>query len=248
MTVGLSWTRVVSRREVPVIIICHNLVGDLSRLVRWLEDAGHERLVLLDNASTYPPLVDYLRNSPHQVVRLSENLGHTAPWQTGLVRSLGRTQPFVISDPDVLPEESCPGDAIEHFQDLLLRYPRFDKVGFGLRLDNIPAWYPHRDIVREWEAPYWDKEIAPGVFAAHIDTTFAVNRPGTPYKVTEALRTSTPYVARHLPWYRDPRQPDAETEYFFSHRRADIGYWNRNELPAAVRRRLPQAAGRPEHE
>jgi hypothetical protein len=244
MTVGFSWARVVPRRDVPIIIICHNLLEDLSRLVRWLEDTGHERLVLLDNASVYPPLLDYLGDSPHEVIQLSENLGHTAPWQSGLVDSLGSIRPFVISDPDVLPEESCPADAVEHFQELLLSYPRFDKAGFGLRIDDIPAWYPHRDAIRQWEAPYWASEIAPGVFTAHIDTTFAVNRPGTPYKVTEALRTSVPYMARHLPWYRDPRQPDAETEFFFSHRRVDVGYWNRSELPAAARRRLRQAVRR----
>jgi hypothetical protein len=49
VTASSSWTRVVPRSVVPIIIICHNLLEDLSRLVRWLEDAGHECLVLLDN-------------------------------------------------------------------------------------------------------------------------------------------------------------------------------------------------------
>jgi hypothetical protein len=235
---GRRQTSVISRSAVPVIIICHNLVTDLARLVDWLEEAGHERLVLLDNASSYPPLVSYLAESPHRVVRLKENLGHKAPWLSGLVDELGTSQPFVVTDPDVLPEAACPPDAVEYFQELLLKYLDFNKAGFGLCLDDIPMSYPHRDVVRRWEAPFWAKEIATGVFAAHIDTTFAVNRPGAPYKVTEALRTAAPYRARHLPWYRNPRQPDAETAYFYSHRRVDIGYWNRSDLPAAARRNL----------
>ncbi|MGH8902508.1 MAG: glycosyltransferase family 2 protein [Egibacteraceae bacterium] len=240
MRAPTGWREVVPRAKMPVIVICHNLVADLRSLVGWLERTGHQRLVLLDNASTYPPLLDYFRTTPHEVVRLRENLGHQAPWLSGLLDRLGHSCPYVVTDPDVLPDESCPPDAVEYFQSLLLRHRDFDKAGFGLRLDDIPECYPHRwDVVR-WEQPFWDKPIAAGVFAAHIDTTFAVCRPGTPYKVTEALRTGAPYCARHMPWYRDPREPDAETAYFFEHRRSDVGYWSHNDLPPAARGKLAE--------
>ena len=228
---------VVDRALVPTIIICRDVLSDVRALVGWLERAGHQEVVLLDNSSTYPPLLEYLRDSPHHVVRLKENLGHEAPWSCGLVASLG-SRPFVVSDPDVLPGDSCPHDAVEHFQELLQRHPAFDQAGFGLRIDDLPDWYPHRDEVVRWERPFWVDEVEPGVFAAHIDTTFALYRPGTGYKVTEALRTDRPYTARHLPWYRDPRSPDDETAYYFRHRRADIGYWNHATLPPAVTARL----------
>jgi hypothetical protein len=133
-----------------------------------------------------------------------------------------------------VPEPQCPADAVEYFQWLLLRYPAFDQAGFGLRIDDLPEHFPHRDAVRTWEAPYWQTELEPGVYTAHIDTTFAVYRPGTGYKVTEALRTGHPYLARHLPWYRDPRRPDAETAYYFARRRPDVGYWNRVRLAEDV--------------
>lgn len=228
---------VLARASVPTIIICRDALSDLRKLVDWLERAGHQEVILLDNASTYPPLLQYLRDSPHHVVRLDGNMGHEAPWSSGLVAALGK-RPFVVSDPDVLPDESCPYDAVDHFQDLLLRFPNFDQAGFGLHIDDLPEEYPHRDAVVRWESPFWTDEVDPGTFAAHIDTTFAVYRPGTGYKVTEALRTGPPYTARHLPWYRDPRRPDAETEYYFRHRRNDVGYWNHATLPAAVMSRL----------
>lgn len=234
MTAQAEWTDVIPRSHIPVVIICHNLVSDLLRLVDWLEKAGHQQLILLDNASTYPPLLEYLKTTQHQVIRLPENLGHEAPWLCGLIDRLGHAKPFVVTDPDVLPEESCPDDAVEYFQQLLLRFREFDQAGFGLRIDDIPASYPHRDTVVRWEEPFWAREVTDGVFAAHIDTTFAAYRPGTPYKVTEALRTASPYRARHLPWYRDPRRPDDETAYFFKCRRDDIGYWNRSALPIAA--------------
>jgi len=235
-----TWRTVVARTELPIIIICHNLGTDLAKLVDWLESTGHQRIIRIDNASTYEPLLDYLDATAHEVVRLRENLGHQAPWLSGVVDRVGSTQPFAVSDPDILPEPSCPPDVVEYFQALLLRHSGFDKAGFGLRIDDLPPWYPHRDEVRRWEAPYWETEVADGVFAAHIDTTFAVHRPGTPYKVTEALRTGAPYTARHLPWYRDPRRPDTETAFFFSTRRDDVGYWNRESLPSAVRVRAHQ--------
>lgn len=230
-----NWTELVGRADIPVIIICRDMLGDLRRLVRWLEAAGHQRIILLDNASTYPPLLEYLAAAPHEVIRLASNLGHQSPWLSGLVDRVGRRRPFAVSDPDVLPGDSCPHDAVEHFQELLLKFPEFDKAGFGLRIDDLPEHYPHRESVRRWERPYWANEIATGVFTAHIDTTFAACRPGTLYKVTEALRTGPPYVARHLPWYRDPAQPDAETAYFFRERRDDIGYWNWGNVPGQAR-------------
>lgn len=235
------WERVVPRSTIPVIVVCHNLVTDLCRLVEWLEESGHGRIILLDNASTYPPLLQYLDSSPHDVIRLEENLGQQAPWLCGLVDEFGDDEPFVVTDPDVVPDEDCPHDAVEYFQELLLKYDEFDQAGFGLRIDDIPPLYPHRDEVVIWEKPFWEKVITDGVYAAHIDTTFAVYRPRTPYKVTEALRTGSPYIARHLSWYRDPTAPDAEMAYFFRNRREDVGYWNRNELPDAVARHLAES-------
>lgn len=229
-----DWREPLDRRELPVVIISHNQLTYLRQLLAWLRDTGHDHVVILDNASTFEPLVEFLRGCTEEVIRLEANLGQTAPWDSGLTRRF--QGPFAVTDPDVLPHPECPPDAVERFQDLLLRHPSFDKAGFGLLLDDIPDRYPHRSTVLDWEAPYWQRTLEPGVFLAHIDTTFAVHRPGTPYKVTEALRTGFPYVARHLPWYQDPSLPDEETEYFFQHRRPDIGYWNRVDLPPSARR------------
>lgn len=229
------WHHIVSRRDLPIVILSHNQLTDLCQLLAWLRDTDHQQVIILDNASSFEPLLDFLAGCPEEVIRLDVNLGHTAPWESGLTNRFHG--PFAVSDPDVLPDAGCPADAVERFQELLLRHPTFDKAGFGLLLDDIPENYPHRSTVLRWEAPYWERTVEPGVFMAHIDTTFCVHRPGTPYKVTEALRTGFPYVARHLPWYRNPAALDEETRHFFEHRRPDIGYWNRSELPPAARNR-----------
>ena len=108
----------MSARFNPPIFICsRDRVSCLRRLVDWLEQAGHERIVIVDNASTYEPLLDYLDGSPHQVVRLAENHGKRALWRAGLAPS----DWFVYTDPDILPMDDCPLDAVEQLRSALDR-------------------------------------------------------------------------------------------------------------------------------
>lgn len=232
------WKNIVLRKELPILIVCRDLVSDLRLLVDWLEKTGHENIILLDNKSTYPPLIDYLAASPHEVIRLAANLGHVSPWVGQIVERFDKATPFVVTDPDVLPDDQAPADSFEYLQELLLRHSDYDKAGLGLHIDDIPSTYPYRDQVRQWEAPFWVKELEPAVFTAHLDTTLALHRPGTPYKVTEAIRTGQPYMARHLPWYRNPFDPDEETAYYLNHRDVQIGYWNRQSPHPEVAKRF----------
>ncbi|MFM9138696.1 MAG: hypothetical protein ACKOQZ_11355 [Actinomycetota bacterium] len=71
--------------QFPIIINVRDRLEPLRDLVAWLERVGQEQIWLNDNASTYPPMVEYLNNSPHHVVRHSTNLGHRSPWLSGLV-------------------------------------------------------------------------------------------------------------------------------------------------------------------
>ena len=109
----------------------------------WLECAGHERIHLIDNDSTYPELLEYFETTPHRVHRLRENAGHLAPWDAGVVEREARGEWYVVTDPDVVPVPECPSDAVEHFREALLRYPRYFKAGFGLVIDDLPEHYEH---------------------------------------------------------------------------------------------------------
>lgn len=228
------WKSVLPKQKLPIIIICRDLVSDLISLVNWFEKTGHENIIMLDNNSTYPPLLEYLSSSPHEVISQNSNLGHRSPWLSNLVERFDQTTPFVVTDPDVLPDPEAPDDSFEYLQELLLRYNDFDKVGFGLHIDDIPSTYAYYKQVIQWETPFWTKELEPSVYVGHLDTTLALHRPKTPYKVTEAIRTGYPYMAKHLPWYRDPFNPDEETAYYLKNRDNLIGYWNRQSLHPEV--------------
>jgi hypothetical protein len=192
------------RGDTPVIVNVRDRLTDLRALVEWLERAGYDNLTLLDNASSWPPLLDYLSQSPHKVVKLGRNLGSRALWHAGLVPDA----PYVYTDPDVVPTDDCPLDLVEHLHELLDRYPQFSKAGVGLYLDDvgdIPSLAHERELVSE------ARELEPGVYGSLIDTTFALYRAGTGFGY-QAIRTGAPWQARHMGWYKT--EPDAETRFY----------------------------------
>jgi hypothetical protein len=230
-------------QRVPIFIIVRDRLEPLRLLLDWLDRAGQHEVVLVDNASTYPPLVQALDASPHEVIRLERNLGPRAPWLSGLVADRALNRPYVVTDPDVVPDRDCPLDAIGHFTELLERYPDTPKVGFGLRIDDLPDGFAHRRDVVEWESQWWVDELEPGVYRAPLDTTFSLYRAGRAWHEFTALRTGPPYVARHLPWYSDTERPTAEESYYRDHLDPLVNSWDQTGLPAWFRAALDERQG-----
>lgn len=230
--------------QYPVFITVRDRVEPLRELLAWLDRVGQDEVWLIDNASTYPAAVEFLASTRHHVVRTGRNLGHRAPWLSGAVQRHAHGRYFVVTDPDVVPDPACPDDALEHFRALLDRFPDIDKVGFGLRTDDLPAHYPLRDDVIDWERPFWQDEIEPGVFRAGIDTTFALYRPlDRRDDMLRSLRTGAPYLARHLPWYTDPATLTDEDRYYREHAERTVSNWDRDILPWWKARRLGPQSG-----
>lgn len=224
--------------QFPVIITVRDRVTSLRQLVEWLEAAGQRELYLLDNASTYPPLLEWLSQSRHTVVRSERNLGHRAAWLLGLVPRLGHNRYFVVSDPDVVPTEECPLDALGYFRSLFVEIPAVHKVGFGLRLDDLPDHYEHKGEAVAWEQQFWREEMLPGVYRAAIDTTFALYRPGRGHWYLNGLRTGAPYLARHLSWYTDSATLSDEDRYYRAHADPLTSNWDQPSLPARKKSKL----------
>ena len=229
-----------------MVIIVRDRLTCLEQLVTWLEDNGVTEIHLVDNDSSYPPLQGYLARSPHRVWRLGANLGHEAPWVIGLIAELSANGPFVVTDPDVVPDESCPPDVFQHLSGLLDRHPEVDKVGLGLRIDDLPPTARHRDEVIAWERQYWTDEVEPGVFRASVDTTFALYRAAPTHHITRSLRTGPPYVARHLPWYLDPDHLPAEEAYYRDHADPSVSSWDGDRIPHWITARLASGAPVPD--
>jgi len=218
--------------QYPIFIICRDRVTCTSKLVNWLEKVGQENIYLVDNDSTYEPLLEYYEKTPHNVIKMHGNTGHTGVWLHGVLDKYAANNYFVVSDPDVLPIEDCPDDAIDYFRSLLDKYEDRQKVGFGFKLDDIPDHYKFKQAVIAhetqylgWGAPENNLNYAP------IDTTFALYRPGATQDISVSCRTQYPYLIRHLPWYIDSDNPGEEEEFYIKNAHTRINSWNHIDLP-----------------
>lgn len=217
--------------DLPVFVTCRDRVSDLTILVKWLERLAFERVYLIDNDSTYEPLLQFYEETWCNVIKLEDNFGHIAAWSAGLIESICPDQHFVVTDPDIIPVEECPDNAVDYFMELLCKEPSITKVGFGLKIDDLPDSFRFKEQVVQYEKRFWDKQSYPDYNHAPIDTTFALYKPGSTPDISFCIRTCYPYVARHMPWYIDSANL-TEEEIYYRHRASDsITSWNKDHLP-----------------
>ncbi|TCK70829.1 hypothetical protein C7378_3218 [Acidipila rosea] len=212
--------------NVPVFINVRDRLGCLLRLLAWLEQAGHRNITLIDNASSYPPLISFLQSTNHRVIRLKKNAGHTSLWQMSELKETLARSWFIYTDPDVVPIEPCPLNMAWSLFELLRAFPAYIKAGPALHLDDLPAHYHLREQVIALENSLYGREILPGVFQADIDTTFALYRPHSPYTLGPAMRVRGDCELRHLPWYVDSSNVDEEERYYREHASQNVTNWN----------------------
>lgn len=214
----------------PIFLIAFNRLEALLQVIAWLERAGYSNIHIIDNASTYPPLLAYLATSPHHVHRMSKNYGHLVLWDSGRFDDIIKQQNFVLSDCDILPDNDCPADVVEQLAKVLNRYTNFTKVGLSLRIDDLPDHYSLKAKVLEWEAPFWQHPLEGGaLYEAALDTTFAYYRPGISPKDQRwwrSIRTAAPLTARHLPWYANTSQLSQEDIYYQTHLKEMSSQWS----------------------
>lgn len=204
--------------SIPIFIISYNRVSCLKDLIAWLENAKYKNIIIVDNASTYPPLLEFLKETSCKVEYLPQNMGHLAVWKCGLFDDMLKNQYYVVTDCDVIPDTECPLDIVEHCHHLLKKLPSLTKVGPSLRIDNIPDSFAKKQQVVEWESQFWRETIdAFPLYKAPIDTTFALYRPGIypeNRKWFASGRTFPPYQACHTPWYDDTQNPTEEMQHY----------------------------------
>lgn len=204
-------------KEFPVIINNFNRLGHLKLLINWLENLGIKNIYIIDNLSTYPPLLSYYKETKHKVFLLDRNVGFLALWKTIIFQRFKNTH-YIYTDSDILPSENCPLDAVNYFLQLLQKYPQADKVGFGLLINDLPSHYPLKDKVIKWESKFWEHPLEPEVYQAPIDTTFALYKPNVKGgSELNAIRTGGNYVARHLDWYINPDNLSEEEKYYLEY-------------------------------
>lgn len=193
----------IDYKDIPVIINNYNRYTWVKELIGWLEKAGMRNIYIIDNASSYSQLFDYYAETKHTVILLNANIGYKALWDTK-IHLWFKDLPYIYTDPDLMPIEECPYDVVEYFKKILIENDNITKIGFGLKIDDIPDYYAQKETVLEWEKKFWDNEISKDLYKADIDTTFALYKPNQKgQQWGNTLRTGGVYQMRHRPWYEN---------------------------------------------
>ncbi len=213
--------------NIPIFIISFNRLSYLQGIISRLEEMGYKNLKIIDNASTYPPLLEYYNETNYEVFRMESNYGHMVFWKSEVFKKY-REDLYVVTDPDVIPLDECPNDFVELFYKYLRKYPRIKKAGFSLKIDDIPKDAPLYTDVNKWERAYnFFKIPFKNAYTADIDTTFALYIPDSidiSRRFLVAIRTGYPYQLKHLPWYKMPNEVTEEDKYYSDHR--TNGFWD----------------------
>jgi hypothetical protein len=215
-------------KETPIFICTRDRVWMTKTLVARLHAQGYFNLTLFDAGSTYPPMLDFLDRTDAAVIRYIPDLTtakpHHAFWLQGFVRR-ANGGPFVYTDCDVVPAADCPDDWVAKLSEQLKRYPDMPKAGLGLKTDDLPDHYAQKQKVIDWEKQYTAEEAQPGLWRSAIDTTLALYRNADTIGLSKALRSTKPYMARHLPWYSDSAFLTEEEVYYRDHMDKRVGMW-----------------------
>jgi hypothetical protein len=209
---------------IPVIVNVFNRLTTTRKLCEQIAALNNAVPIIVDNNSTWEPLLDWYKDCPFDVIRLTENRGHHSPWASGVIDGLAANVGYYcVTDCD-LDIEGVPHDLME-----VLRRPLTSclkgicgvrKSGVSLRINDLPE--TQTDVIN-WEQQFWKRPIANGAYyIAPVDTTLAMYPRSLPHSVAtrvvgvRTVRSGPPYTVRHMPWYLDPTNLDEENANYFA--------------------------------
>jgi hypothetical protein len=204
--------------HIPVVINNRNRFTTLKKMIDCLLHLNEvEPIIIIDNESTYPPLLRWYRDIDFDykyksVLLLREkNHGHLALWSMRLDKKL--PEYFIYTDSDLVLSEDFPIDWKEIMINTMLEHDE-KKVALGIHIDDLPDHYKYKHQVRRNEGRWWLDKVDEHLYRADTDTTFCVmeNFGDNCYK---SLRLTRPdLMCRHLPWYYDLDNLDEEEQYY----------------------------------
>ena len=207
--------------NIPIFINARDRVGIMKQQIDWLLNAGYTNIIILDNNSTYPPLLEYYKSLASdkrlKIIIFNLNLGFKSIWKSGILEAMNITTPYVYTDPDVVPIDSCPKNFVQRLLKILKKSPSLiKKVGLGLVYDDITFYDKARH--QENESHYYDyTDVAKDLYYIQVDTTFALYINCRHYNLRFSMRTLGDLMVRHLPWYFDYDNLPEDEQYYLDH-------------------------------
>ena len=200
---------------IPVYINNWNILTWVKNMAAYLEKIPNIAIFIIDNNSTYRPLLDWYNTCGYNIIRLPTNKG--ARWGYFSIpkgqehKNLFNSDYFVFTDAD-LDISGCPTDLIEVLINGFEKHKPV-KSGLSIEVNDIPkdTLTPDGTIV---ESDKWSKPLCDMFFEAHTDTTFALYHKDSWQCDYHGIRSNRPYTSRHLPWYFTPQTQFTNEEIF----------------------------------
>lgn len=196
-------------------------------MYEFLRERNFTNIVILDNCSTYPPLLHwYATLAGNAVVRFSTNIGSRCLYDSGYLANNITGEYLVYSDSDLELNTLMPLDFLEIMKSKLLKYDE-GKIGLALRIDDVPT-NCYKNCFSgsiDWEKQFWTDQVEKNVYRAMVDTTFCLMR--HPFNNDlKALRIAGNFTARHLPWYQEYSSLNEEERYFVENASSESNFRN----------------------
>ena len=212
-------------KQIPIVILNRDRLDPTKKLVEALHKRGYFNITIIDNQSTYEPLLDWYKTSNLDVFhndipetlydtgtlyRLAVEVKH--PKFVDIVKDY-----YIFTDSDTVPVEELPENFVEHMVEICAKH-NLHKVGLGLKIDDLPLDQSPAQKALAAEEQYWNGKIIDNgfeLYPAPIDTTFAVYSPNSPALWGRTCyRMGGDYMVRHMPWYYDiANLPEDELYY-----------------------------------
>ena len=243
---------------IPIFIISRDRLDVLQKCVRSLKQIKTPyQVVIHDNASTFPPLIEYLKQGEksgefivywHKINSLKEAAKSVADYLQKAEMEGNKPPYYCVTDPDIELRD-VNGDILEFYAHLLdkTKPGQIKVVGPMLEIDDLPDHYPLKErVIQSHTRQFWGKksyktEYRAAKFdiqSAMIDTTFGMYRSSTPWKpMNRGYRTYAPYSARHLDWYIDPENMSEDQKYYLKTCRRDTGHWSSSYLNPVLKKK-----------
>jgi hypothetical protein len=218
---------------IPIYIPTFNNPTYTSNFISQLERFNLNKITVVDNASTFPPMVKLLNeiSNKYELIRLNKNRGPHL-----LIRDLNYYEKlpnyFILSDPDIEISRNIPEDFINTLIEVSEEF-KIGKVGLALAIpkeEELIEKFIYMDGEKrsliEWEEQFWENEVGKtsqgdSIFLTTLDTTFALYNKKyfnleDRYK---SLRIGGRYTSKHLGSYAKTIVPQEENEYYLSNTR-----------------------------
>jgi hypothetical protein len=222
-------------KQTKIVILNRDRFNPIKEQVEVLISKGYNNITIIDNQSTYQPLLDWYKQSDLDVFYNTVTPNSNQAFKDLI--SIGHTKFcdiikdwYVFNDSDIIPLDTVPDTFIDDLIYYAKKYNR-TKVGMSIKIDDIDLSYPLNAWVHSYESTYWTNGIHDDsgieLYPHPIDTTFAVHAPNTlPVWSDNTLRVGIPYIVKHAPFYYDPNNLPEDEKHYLSHMNKQSSNWS----------------------